>query len=93
MTRLILIAAALALLALPIGVGAEETVIPPEMNWTSTPPARGMVDAGKLTELLVQKGVLTSGEQAQIKQPAAAGSIRGYREMDRNHGISIVSQP
>lgn len=93
MTRLMLIAAALALLTLPVVAGAGETRIPAEVQWSSTPPARGIVDAGKLTELLVQKGVLTPIEQAQIKQPATAGSTSGDREMDRNHGITIVSQP
>jgi hypothetical protein len=93
MKRIMLIAAALALLALPVIAGADETVIPPEAKWTPTPPARTVIDAEKLTDLLVKKGVLTPLERAQIKQPAAAGSASDYREMDRSNGLSVLSQP
>jgi len=41
MKRYLATLAVLGLLALPVMVGAEETWIPPEANWTSTPPARG----------------------------------------------------
>jgi hypothetical protein len=93
MIRLMIIAAALALLALPVVVGGEETPIPPELHWTPTPPARALVNADQLMDLLVKKGVLTPAEQAQIKQPATAGSTRDYTEMDRNDAMGIVSQP
>jgi hypothetical protein len=44
MKRKLMVLAMLAVLALPLMVRADETVIPPEANWTPTPPARPTVD-------------------------------------------------
>jgi hypothetical protein len=93
MKRLMMIAAALVLLALPTAAIAEETVIPPEVSWSETPPARVVVDAEQLMKLLVKKGVITPIEQAQLTQRGAAVSTTDYREMDRNNGVEYASQP
>jgi hypothetical protein len=62
----------MALLVLPLWVGADETTIPPEMNWTPTPPARPTVDVVQLMQLLVAKGVISDQEYVQLIQPQSA---------------------
>jgi len=61
---------AIALLAAwPAVVGAdEETVIPPEMNWTATPPASHYVDGGQLAQFLLKKGLITPQELALLER-------------------------
>jgi hypothetical protein len=76
MKRYLLIFAALALLALPVMVRAEETVIPPEAHWTPIPPAQQTVNMAQLAQLLMQKGVITPQEYAQLTQPQSAMSAR-----------------
>jgi hypothetical protein len=52
--------------------GAEETSVPPELNWTATPPARKIVDTDRWTAVLAQlvpDGVITVEEQAHWLQP------------------------
>ena len=68
MKRPLAIFAVLALLTLPVMVGAQENWIPPEARWTPTPPAQETVDATRLMELLKQKGVLTQKEQSELTQ-------------------------
>jgi hypothetical protein len=79
------------LLSLPLWVGADETMIPPEANWTPTPPARPTVDLVQLVQLLVAKGVISDQEYAQLTQPqssslARPGHARGWtwHEVYRN---------
>lgn len=48
MTRYRVIIAMLTLLALPLGAGTEQRVIPPEANWTATTPTRGTLTSGAL---------------------------------------------
>lgn len=93
MKRIIMIAAALMLLALPMFVAADETVIPPEASWSATPPARVVVDAEQLMKLLVKKGVITPVEQAELTKPAATASATDSWQMDRHDAIDYVSQP
>ena len=89
MKRLLVIFAALALLALPVIVDAEETRIPPEANWTPIPPARQTVDLGQLLQLLQAKGVITDQDYAQLTQfrlssPSQQGNgrVRTWDEID-----------
>jgi hypothetical protein len=63
---------AMALLLLPLWVGADETTIPPEANWTPTPPARPTVDLVQLAQLLVAKGLISDQEYAQLIQPQSS---------------------
>ncbi len=83
MKRNLMILAALVVLAIPLGVWAEdggnESTIPREMNWTAYPPARGGVDMTQLmdsrvplVELLVKQGVITSEEETQLTHPQPA---------------------
>jgi hypothetical protein len=72
MKRYLVIIAALAFLGLPVVAGAEETSVPPELNWTATPPARKIVDTDRWTAVLAQlvpDGVITVEEQAHWLQP------------------------
>jgi hypothetical protein len=69
MPRLFLIATLAAFLALPILGWAEDTPIPPETRWTPYPPATPSVNAEELAQLLMQRGVITPREFAQLTQP------------------------
>jgi hypothetical protein len=93
MKRYAMTALALLFLALPLAAGADETSIPPEAQWRATPPASVVVDAAKLTELLVKKGVITPVEQAQLTRPRDAASAIGYRQLDRRHGLDYATSP
>jgi hypothetical protein len=93
MKRVITMMAVLAALALPMAAGADDNPIPPEANWTPTPPARSMVDAAQLTDLLVEKGVLTPGDQAHLSRPAVVMPRSERRNMDRHDNASYMSQP
>lgn len=47
MTRYLVIAALLGLLVLPVVAVGEETTIPPDLNWTSTPLAEAGSDTSQ----------------------------------------------
>jgi hypothetical protein len=79
------------LLSLPLWAGADETTIPPEANWTPTPPARPTIDLVQLVQLLVAKGVISDQEYAQLTQPQSAASAQprqarvwSWHEVDHN---------
>ncbi len=78
MKRHLVILAALALLAIPLMVRAEdggnESAIPPEMHWTPYPPAGKTVDSEmvQLLDLLVKQGVITPQDQSRLTQPQSA---------------------
>ena len=93
MKRLLTIMAVLAALALPMVAGADDNPIPPEANWTPTPPARSRVDAGQLMDLLVKKGVLTPAEQAHLSGSAVMRPRSERRNMDQHDGAEHLSQP
>jgi hypothetical protein len=76
MKRKLMVLAMLTVLALPLLVWADETVIPPEANWTPTPPARQSVDLVQLTQLLVAKGVITDQDYANLTQPRLSSPPR-----------------
>ena len=63
---------AIALLAAwPAVVGADEggeTYIPPELNWTATPPASHPIDGRQLAEYLVKKGIISPQELAMFER-------------------------
>jgi hypothetical protein len=98
MKRTLLTLAVLAVLAIPLMVQADETVIPPEANWTPTPPARPTMDLTQLVSLLVEKGMITPQEYAQLTQPqSSAPSRQGqarvwtWEEIDNNPVVRIGS--
>jgi hypothetical protein len=93
MKRWLVIAAVLAVLALPLMGWADETPIPPEMHWTPYPPARGIVDAARLTDLLVKKGLMTSVEQSQLTQPSAVSPGSMPRGLDRKEAGDAAISP
>ena len=72
MKRKVIILAMLAVLALPMMVRADETVIPPEAHWTPTPPARSTVDLSQLASLLAEKGMITPQESTQLTRPPSS---------------------
>jgi hypothetical protein len=81
----------LTLFSLPLSVGAGDQSIPPEANWTPTPPARKTVDAAELTEMLVRKGVLTSVDQRGLMAPQVVPSTKYIREMDRQDASDYIT--
>jgi len=72
MKRVLRIFAVLTLLGVPMVTSADDTTIPPQMNWTATPPARGTAEMARMSELLanlINKGAITAQDQAQLAQP------------------------
>jgi len=90
MRRYFVIGAMLALLTMPVVVSAEGTTwIPPELNWSPTPPASGPVDTSGMTELLANlasRGVITPQEQAQLMQPLVGTSSEQTETMFVDNG-------
>jgi len=70
----LVIVAPLVLLTLAVILGADETVIPPEVNWTGDPPPREAIeaiDAAKvhlLLQYLLKKGMITRQERSGLPQ-------------------------
>jgi hypothetical protein len=97
MKRYVVVLMVLTLFSLPLVVGAEETVIPPEANWTPTPPARPTVDLVQLVQLLVAKGVITDQEYAQLTQPQMSSPSRpGHARVwrwDEIYRNPVLSRP
>ena len=73
MTKWIAMLAAVAFLALPIAVGAEgETVIPPEVTWSPTPPTPEVVAVTqpRLASTAAEQGI-DSGAALRSRLPVA----------------------
>jgi hypothetical protein len=96
MKRHLVILTALTLLALPVMVWADdggEALIPPEMNWTPYPPARQIVNATTLANVLREKGVLSSQEYAQLTQPQGATPTRLGQDIAQRLSTSSLTTP
>jgi len=94
MRRYLAVFAALAMLSMPlVAIAGEETFIPPEANWTPTPPASKTVDTAGLTQLLVEKGVLTRQEQAELLQRQSAGTVEQSQKMSGKPGARPGTTP
>jgi hypothetical protein len=63
-----------AMLAMPLMAMGDDQSIPPEANWTPTPPAQQTVEVARLASLLVEKGMITPREYAQLTQPQLSSS-------------------
>jgi hypothetical protein len=83
MQRKVMILAMLAVFALPVTVQADETVIPPEADWTATPPARRTVDANQLAALFVEKGMITQQDYAQLTRAPLSRPLVQHRDTAR----------
>ena len=98
MKRQLKILGMLVVLALPLIVWADETVIPPEAQWTPTPPARQSVDLAQLAELLREKGVITDQEFVRLTHPQWSSPTRSgqarvwtWEEIDHNPALRAGS--
>lgn len=69
MKRTLMMLMMFAVLAMPMMVMADDQTIPPEANWTPTPPARQTVDVVRLASLLVEKGMISPQEYVQLTHP------------------------
>jgi hypothetical protein len=83
MRRTLLMLMMFALLAMPVMATADDQTIPPEAHWTPTPPAEQTVDMVRLVSLLVEKGMITTQEYAQLTHPQSSspspqGNGRGW---------------
>jgi hypothetical protein len=73
MKRVLAMVAILGVLVVPVLVSAEgETVIPPEANWTPTPPTPPLVAVEQ------PRTVSTPHEQSDVRSPAAESARTGY---------------
>jgi hypothetical protein len=81
MKRALMMLMTVALLAIPVMALADDQNIPPEANWTPTPPALQTVDLVRLVSLLVEKGMIAPQEYAQLIQPQS--SSRSQQRGDR----------
>ena len=79
MRRTVMLVILCAALATPLMARADGQTIPPEANWTPTPPARSTVDVNQLASVLVDKGVITPGEYSQLTQPKASSPSQPSR--------------
>jgi len=90
MKRYVVVLMVLTLLSLPLVARADDQTIPPEANWSPYPPARSTVDAGQLTDVLVQKGVLTPVDRSDLTKSQNVPPTKSLREMYREYGIEYV---
>jgi hypothetical protein len=89
MTRTLMVLTMVAALASPLMARADETAIPPEAQWTSTPSAGQTVDPVRLTQLLRERGIITDQEYLRLTHPelAATGThgnsrVRSWADID-----------
>lgn len=75
-----------AALAMPVLAVADDQNIPPEANWTPTPPARRTVDTVQLASLLVEKGMITPQEYTQLTRPLSSSPSPQGNGSDRTWG-------
>ncbi len=89
MRRYLAVFAMLAMLSIPlVAIAGEETFIPREARWSPTPPAQTTIDTAGLTQLLVEKGVLTLQEQAAILQRQSAVTAGQSQEVSGKPAVS-----
>jgi hypothetical protein len=86
MKHYVVVLMVLTLLSLPLMAGADDQTIPPEANWTPTPPASSTVNARELMEVLVRKGLLAPIDQSQLTQSPVVITTEDLREMDIKNG-------
>lgn len=93
MVRYLTIAAMATWMAFPILVGAEGVVMPPEANWSRYPAAQQTIEATQLIQLLVQKGIITPQEAAQLTRPQVLTSSGTGRGAVRGTAIGVFTSP
>jgi hypothetical protein len=72
MRRTVMMVIMCAALATPLMTSADDQTIPPEAQWTPTPPARSTVAVHQLASVLVEKGMITPHEATHLTQPQAS---------------------
>ncbi len=77
------------LAAWPSGVGADETMIPPETHWTPTPPAPGSFDSRQLAEFLVTRGMLSAQDMAELQQSTEQARVRELKKWSESPPPSL----
>jgi hypothetical protein len=77
------------LAAWPSGVGADETMIPPETHWTPTPLAPGSFDGRQLAELLLTKGIISPQDMAALERNAKEARVREVKKWSESPPPSL----
>jgi hypothetical protein len=77
------------LAAWPSGVGADETMIPPETHWTPTPPAPGSFDSRQLAEFLVTRGMLSAQDMAELQQSTEQARVHEVKKWSESPPPSL----
>jgi hypothetical protein len=97
MKRILVILAIVVSLVVPVVAMADDQTIPPEANWTPTPLARQTVDVNQLASLLVEKGMITPQEYAQIARsrlsstsPQGQARVWTWGEIDHKPAVRIA---
>ncbi len=90
MKRILAMSMMFALLAAPVMATTDDQTMPPEANWTPTPSARQTVDLVRLVSLLVEKGMITPQEYAQLTQPQSSITLGHNRDTASRPGYNPV---
>ena len=72
MRRTVMMVIMCAALATPLVATADDQTIPPEAQWTPTPPARSTVNVHQVASVLVNTGMITRQASIQLTQPQAS---------------------
>jgi hypothetical protein len=72
MRRTVMMVIMCAALATPLVATADDQTIPPEAQWTPTPPARSTVNVHQVASVLVDTGMITPHEYTQLMHPQAS---------------------
>ena len=79
MRRTVMMVMLCAALATPLMASADDQTIPPEAQWTPTPPARSTVHVNQLASVLVDSGMITPHASTPLIQPEASSPSQHRR--------------
>jgi hypothetical protein len=79
MERTVMMVIMCAALATPLMARADDQPIPPEAQWTPTPPARSTVEVNQLASVLVDHGMITRQAHTLLTLPQASSPSQPSR--------------
>ena len=89
MRRTVMLLILCAALATPMVASPGDQAIPPEAQWTPTPPTRSTADGGQLASVLVDTGMITPPAstpltllEASSPSPPSLGSAWTWDDID-----------
>jgi hypothetical protein len=72
MRRTVMLVMLCAALAMPMVARPGDQTIPPEAQWTPTPPTRSGVEVNQLASVLVDTGMISPHESTPLTAPQAS---------------------